>query len=190
MIAIDGLRWWYVGHCSWFWIAWRLVCEPVKMPMHLTLFYLSKAIKMGANSALVMLRVSSWPEASIHVVVDVGEWIIEAPSRDLHFLGNRPYMYIRSVELWIGYHNLRFGGVGFGSRFGLYAGVRSGRLIALIGNSSSVERILFNELLFWVWIDDFLGTRRWCWHLFLVPRCKIVVILMDLGLPWPRASAP
>ena len=40
---------------------------------------------MPTNSALMMVRVSSWSDASIYVVVDVGEYITEAPRPGLPF---------------------------------------------------------------------------------------------------------
>ncbi len=36
---------------------------------------------MATNLTFMMGRVSSWPEASMHVVVDVGECMTNAPNR-------------------------------------------------------------------------------------------------------------
>jgi hypothetical protein len=41
---------------------------------------------MATSSALVMVRVSSRPEASIYVVVGVGECMTDAPNRGFHVL--------------------------------------------------------------------------------------------------------
>jgi len=38
---------------------------------------------MSASSALRIVCVSSWPDASMHVVVFMKEWITEAPSLGL-----------------------------------------------------------------------------------------------------------
>jgi len=46
-------------------MAWRLVWESVKMPIHLSFLYLSSAIWMATNSAIMNVCVSYWPEASI-----------------------------------------------------------------------------------------------------------------------------
>ena len=53
------------------------------MPIHLVFLYVSSATCMATSSALIMVCVSSWAEASIYVVVDVRECIIEAHIRGL-----------------------------------------------------------------------------------------------------------
>jgi hypothetical protein len=44
---------------------------------------------MAIDSALMMVCVSSWPEASIYVVVNVRECIAGDPNLDLPFFGSR-----------------------------------------------------------------------------------------------------
>ena len=46
-------------------MAWRLVCESEKMPTHGSSFYVFNATWRAASSALVIVWVSSWPDASI-----------------------------------------------------------------------------------------------------------------------------
>ncbi len=43
-------------------MAWRLVCESVKMPIHGHSLYVFSAAWMAASSALL---ISSWPDASM-----------------------------------------------------------------------------------------------------------------------------
>ncbi len=75
------------GRWSSFWMAWRLVCESVKMPIHGSFLYMLSATWMATSSALVIVWVSSWPDASMYVVVLVGECITTAPIRGCPFWG-------------------------------------------------------------------------------------------------------
>ncbi len=59
------------------------------MPIHLSLLHMSTVTYMAINSALVMVCVSSWTEASIYVVMNVGECIAKDPNLDLPFGGSR-----------------------------------------------------------------------------------------------------
>ena len=63
-------------------MAWRPICESVKMPTYgSSLFVLSATWTMAASFALMIVGVSSRPDASMHVVILVGECIIAAPIR-------------------------------------------------------------------------------------------------------------
>jgi hypothetical protein len=53
---------------------------------------------MATSSVLIMVGVSSKPEASIYVVVDVGECMTNAPYRGSHVL-SEPSVYIHSKGL-------------------------------------------------------------------------------------------
>ena len=90
-------------------MAWRLVWESVKMLIHLSFLYLSSATLMVTSSALIMECASSWPDASIQVVVAVVECITEAPIRGLPFLRD-PVVYIDAVRLCRGFHSVGCGG--------------------------------------------------------------------------------
>ena len=74
--AMRGLWWWYLvweGRYSSFCIACRLVWESVNIPSHGSCLYLSRATWMAPSSALIIVCVSSSPDASMCVVVFVGE---------------------------------------------------------------------------------------------------------------------
>ena len=64
-------------------MASRLVLEQVNMPSHVPCLFISKATWMATGLALISMCVSYWPDASMHVVVFVEEWITEAPSLGL-----------------------------------------------------------------------------------------------------------
>jgi hypothetical protein len=51
------------------------------MPIHLSFLYLLKVTCMAAGLAHISVCMSSCPEASISVMVDVGDCITAAPSR-------------------------------------------------------------------------------------------------------------
>ncbi len=65
------------------------------MPIHLSFLYLSSATWIATSSALRMVCVSSCPEASIYVVMEVGERITAAPIIDLPFCRD-PFVYIQA----------------------------------------------------------------------------------------------
>ena len=68
---------------------------------------------MAASSALIIVCVSSCPEASMYVVVFVGKWITEAPCLGLPSLCD-PSVYVYSSELYKGCHRVGCGGRGLG----------------------------------------------------------------------------
>ena len=66
---------------------------------------------MATSSALIMVWISAWPEASICRVVDVGLWITEAPSRDSPSMRD-PSVYIQISGSNCGAHGMGSGAMG------------------------------------------------------------------------------
>ena len=66
---------------------------------------------MATSSALMMVWVSSWPEASLCRVVDVGMWITAAPSRDSPSMRD-PSVYIQFSGSNCGDHGIGSGALG------------------------------------------------------------------------------
>ena len=66
---------------------------------------------MATSSALMMVWVSAWPVASICRVVDVGLWIIAAPSRDSPSM-REPSVYIQVSGSNCGAHGMGSGALG------------------------------------------------------------------------------
>jgi hypothetical protein len=78
-------------------MAWRLVCEYVKMPIHGSSLYMLSATWMATSSALMIVWVSSWPDVSMYVVVlwvSVLQLLLFGVAL---FLGNRLYKSSRWV---------------------------------------------------------------------------------------------
>ena len=91
-------------------MAWRLVCESVNIPSHGSCLYLSRATYMAPSSALIMVCVSSSPDASMCVVVFVGEWMTEAPCLGLPSLCE-PFVYVHFSGLCMGCQGIGWGGL-------------------------------------------------------------------------------
>ena len=92
---------------------------------------------MAASSALVMVCVSSCPDASMYVVVFVGEWITEAPCLGFPSLWE-PSVYVHASGLWRGCQGIGCGGVGLSGGFDVFLGLgRVGRLGSVFGSCVS-----------------------------------------------------
>ena len=61
-------------------MACKLDNESVNIPSHSCETKVFRAVCMATSSALMMVRVSSVPAASIYIVVAVGTWTTAAPS--------------------------------------------------------------------------------------------------------------
>ena len=68
------------------------------MPSHWSCLYVSRATYMAASSALMMVCVSSCPDASMQVVVFVGEWITDTPCLGFPSLWE-PSVYVHASGL-------------------------------------------------------------------------------------------
>jgi len=102
------------------------------MPIQLSFLFLSSATWMATSSALMMVCISSWPEASMYVVGAVGECMTEAPICGLPIL-REPLVYIHSVGLCRGCHNIGCGGERSRSGVCFCIGLSVWRSFAMVG---------------------------------------------------------
>ena len=84
-------------------MACKLDNESVNMPSHSCETKVFRAVCMATSSALMMVRVSSVPAASIYMVVAVGTWTTAAPSLGCPSM-SEPSVYTQFSGMNLGNH--------------------------------------------------------------------------------------
>ncbi len=90
-------------------MAWRLERESVNMPIHSCSEKAERAVCMATSSALMMVRVSSVPAASIYIVVEVGMCTTAAPSLGWPSM-SEPSVYTQFSGIYFGFQGCGKGG--------------------------------------------------------------------------------